>query len=448
MMVTGDHSMTGIAASQQIGLLGKGQPIVVFDKQAPKKGLPGPSELRDSLDMGPQAAAQAASSLTKPPHAGPCRSLASAAGRASLSALTSSSRQSCSSVSTVEAADAAAFRASLRRSHFMLAMPAEMPTSSPSSLAASPSAAASATGDSPSAVAAAKAGAVSAPARSCTSAVQALDASSVASSDPAVALAASSILFKSTSLSAPAALSTAAGLPSAAASAAASTPAAAKIVPKTKTPSPLLASYLRSVSGAKPQSNPEPKGMPEQQPEAAPPHGRTPSADEQPSHAHVTHPESHKASRFSIQASGLQASGTDTASPGSDQLSSPGSGARLSQGLPHTELRSPPRAQRSRQSPFDYFPQLKVHSELQPQDLSHPSPTSPTQLRSCLKGSAQPHSLRQALAESDWQQQRRKTSADMRAWAVEQSEKQQSLSLQGLALSAIRQNLEMQSGHR
>ncbi|KAL3147353.1 hypothetical protein ABBQ32_002836 [Trebouxia sp. C0010 RCD-2024] len=451
MMVTGDHSMTGIAASQQIGLLGKGQPIVVFDKQAPKKGLPGPSELRDSLDMAPTLKAQAVSGLSKTPHAAPHRSLAPAVGRASLSALTSS-RQSSSSVSTVEAADAAAFRASLRRSHSMLAMPAEMSTSSPSSLAAStaalPAAVAWAAGDSPTAVAAFEAGARSVPSLSFNSAVQASAALSVASNEPAVALAASSILFKSTLLPAPAALS-AAGLSSAASSAAASAPAAAKIVSKTKTPSPLLASYLRSVSGAKPQSSPQPTAMQEQQPEAAPPNGRTPSADEQPSHAHVTHAESHKASRFSSQASGLQASGTDAASPGLDQLSSPrSSGARLSQGLPQTDLRSPPRAHRPRQSPFDNFPQLKVHSELQPQDLSPLSPTSPTQLRSCLKGSAQPHSPRQELAESDWQQQRRKTSADMRAWAVEQSEKQQSLSLQGLALSAIRQNLEMQSGHR
>lgn len=120
-------------------------------------------------------------------------------------------------------------------------------------------------------------------------------------------------------------------------------------------------------------------------------------------------------------------------------------GVRLNQGLqlPQIETRS-----HSRQSPFDYFPQLKAHAELQPKDLAPLSPSSSTQLRSCLTGSQPPCNEAAAGAESAWELHRKKTSADLRQWAVEQSKKQQSLSLQALALSGIRATLEVQSGQR
>ena len=71
-------------------------------------------------------------------------------------------------------------------------------------------------------------------------------------------------------------------------------------------------------------------------------------------------------------------------------------------------------------------------------------------LRSCLKSSLQVQSTggqEVTNAESEF---RKKTSVDLRQWAVEQSRKQQSFSPQGLglALSGLRRSLEMQSGHR
>ncbi|KAL3160263.1 hypothetical protein ABBQ38_009745 [Trebouxia sp. C0009 RCD-2024] len=142
MMVTGDHSMTGIAALQQVGMLSKGQPIVIFDKEAPKKG---PTQLPASPNMAPKKSLtqlparpdvmpKAAASIVSPlsdllPQAH-C-SLAPGPGREFLSALSSSSMSSC--VSTIEAADAAAYRASLRRPKFV--EPAAMSISSLPSVA-------------------------------------------------------------------------------------------------------------------------------------------------------------------------------------------------------------------------------------------------------------------------------------------------------------------------
>ncbi|KAL3134240.1 hypothetical protein ABBQ38_006671 [Trebouxia sp. C0009 RCD-2024] len=454
MMVTGDHSMTGIAALQQVGMLSKGQPIVIFDKEAPKKG---PTQLPASPNMAPKKSLtqlparpdvmpKAAASIVSPlsdllPQAH-C-SLAPGPGRESLSALSSSSMSSC--VSTIEAADAAAYRASLRRPKFV--EPAAMSISSLPSVAdfATASSAASASVPavaSPPAVPAFEACALHAPSLSWNPLFHDSAASS-ASNTPAVAIAAPPMQCKSSSLLAPA---SAAGLPFAAGFLAASSSAAFRTAPST--PSPLLASYLRSMSGAK-RANEAQSGFLQDQSELASQPGRAHSADEQLSGPQA---KSHKLSRFSIQYSDPHAPGTDASNAHSDQLfalhSATDEGLRLIQGMPEAESHSS-QTHSLRQSPFD-LPQLKAQSGPQSRDPTQLNSSTANQLRSCLKGRSQPEPPSQEVssAESDREQQRKKTSLDPRQWAVEQSKKQHSLSLQGLALSGMRASMEVQSGHR
>ncbi|KAL3134541.1 hypothetical protein ABBQ38_006385 [Trebouxia sp. C0009 RCD-2024] len=450
MMVTGDHSMTGIAALQQVGMLSKGQPIVIFDKEAPKKGptqLPAnpnmaPKESLTQLPARPDVMPKAAASIVSPlsdllPQAH-C-SLAPGPGRESLSALSSSSMSS--SVSTIEAADAAAYRASLRRPKFV--EPAAMSMSSLPSVADFATASASVPAvASPPAVPAFEACALHAPSLSWNPLFHDSAASS-ASNTPAVAIAAPPMQSKSSSLLAPA---SAAGLPFAAGLLAASSSAALRTAPST--PSPLLASYLRSMSGAK-RANEAQSGFLQDQSELASQPGRAHSADEQLSGPQA---KSHQLSRFSIQYSDPHAPGTDASNAHSDQLfalhSAADEGLRLIQGMPEAESHSS-QTHSLRQSPFD-LPQLKAQSGPQSRDPIQLNSSTASQLRSCLKGRSQPEPPSQEVssAESDREQQRKKTSLDLRQWAVEQSKKQHSLSLQGLALSGMRASMEVQSGHR
>ena len=120
-MVTGDHFMTGIAVSQQIGLMGKSQPLVVFDKEAPRRA----SGALYKSPKGTNPAEPPASPLGKAPRSTASKSETPAESQQHRSKVTFS-------VASSEAADAAAFRAALRRSAFFSAFPSS-PLSAPPS---------------------------------------------------------------------------------------------------------------------------------------------------------------------------------------------------------------------------------------------------------------------------------------------------------------------------
>ena len=489
MMVTGDHSMTGIAVSQQIGMLTKTQPIVVFDKEAPKKGLtaisrPNSTDLPNSPYLAPggpnspHVALKAAALATpvKPEQKSAALRRSLGQGRTAGSVL-GSSRLS-SSVTALEATDAAAFRASLRKSTLADVNSDAVLACSPlgfdpgSSAVSVPGAAAASAllppDDSPAAVPASAAASVlppaddppaaglaslasqayplHAPSLSCRPIMQGSTASST-STPEAVALAASSQLFKS-SLLAPVSKAPASASSSSASSG------------TSKAPSPLLASYLKSMGGARQSSNPPGSVQFQQASVAQRSHAHFP--DELPTHAQ---PESAKLTRLGKSTDDSRAFGQDA-----NQLSSAGctevEDARLSMDSVQAESRSDSQTQLLPQSSATQLPHPKPHSRFQlhtqtqkPQTQAHMSASDKDQLlRSCLKASSQQpqpmsHEVTHAEsphAESEFSQQRRKTSFDLRQWAVEQSRKQQSLSPQslGLALSGLRRSLEMQSGHR
>ena len=441
--------MTGIAVSQQIGMLSRSQPIVVFDKEAPKKGgtnstsRPNSTDLPNMPSLSPKAATFAASPLGIPQHDIPPtrRSLAQAPGRLAVSNFSSNSRASSSSVRNVEAADAAAFRASLRNSRFAITEAAAASTSSLASVADPTAASVSASAvasvsvpavDSAAAVPASDAYALRAPSASCKPLFRDSAASS-ASTPEAVALAASSMLFKSSSLLAPTT-----GWTSLTASSGASRAAG-------KAPSPLLASYLKSMARQlnSPQSGPLPE-----QPASAVQHSQ---ADDQLSHAQA---ESHKLSRFGkVQDDG---SALSTAAPNiwSNRLFLPHAaeaveGAKASTDSAQADLHSDSRISLLPKTSVVRFDVSQSGSQLQSQIQTPISTSDAAQLPSSMTQSIQPQPMSQEVfhAEADWDQHKRKTSMEFRHWAVEQSRKQQSLSLQGL-MFGMGHSLEMQRGHR
>ena len=469
MMVTGDHSMTGIAVSQQIGMLSKTQPIVVFDKEAPKKGLNAVTKPNSTdLPRSPRApnSPNAATFVTSPlgnleqKSPAPQRGFAQAQGRTAGSILGRS--RISSSVTNIKAGDAAAFRASLRESKFALAEPAATPASTLGSdsdaiTASAPASVLLPPGDSPPAMPASQAYPLHAPSLSSRPVLQGSAASS-ASTPEAVALAASSLLFKSSSL-APAPKS-----PSVAGSATVSLGAAKAAA---KAPSPLLASYLKSMGGAKQSSNPSTSSG-QGQSASAEQRSQTHSPDEPPSRAQS--PLSPKLSRFSKVPGDSNVLSKGAPSMWSNQLCSPQceeetEGVRLSIDSAAPESRSDSRSQllpkslAPRPPEFESQSRSQLHTEtqtakIQTQKAQTQTSTSDANhlLRSCLKASLQlqPPNQEVTSAESEFSQQKKKTSFDLRQWAVEQSRKQQSFSPQGLglALSGLRHSLEMQSGHR
>ena len=472
MMVTGDHSMTGIAVSQQIGMLSKTQPIVVFDKEAPKKGLntvtrPNSTDLPNSpkapnsprAPNSPCAATFAASPLGNFEQKSPAPQcgFAQAQGRRAGSIL-GGSRVS-SSVTNKEATDAAAFRASLRKSNFAFAEPAATSASPLGSdpdaiMASAPASVLLPPGDSPAAMLSSQAYPLRAPSLSCRPVLQGSAALS-ASAPEAVALAASSLLFKSSSLA------PASEPPSLAGSLLASSGAARAAA---KAPSPLLASYLKSMGGAKQSSNP-PTSSGQGQSASAEQCSHVHSPDEPPSHAQ--NPPSPKLSRFSKVTGDRNEVTKGAPSMSSNQLCSPQceevDGVRLSIDSMPPDSRSDSQTQLLPKSPVACLPESESQSSSQLHSQTQTTMTQKAQtqtsasdanqlLRSCLKASLQLQPLSQEVTspESEFSQQRKKTSFDPRQWAVEQSRRQQSVSPQGLglALSGLRHSLEMQSGHR
>ena len=457
MMVTGDHSMTGIAVSQQIGMLSKTQPIVVFDKEAPKKGpnfvaRPTSTELPQSPRAlkSPSAAPKAATFAASPGNLAqksttPQRSFAQAQSRTAGSFLSTS--RASSSVTNIEATDAAAFRASLRKAKFAVAEPT---SDSTSRLGSEPETSAPASDLLPYPL--------HAPSQSCRPLLEG-SATSSASTPEAVALAASSSLFKSSSLLAP----------SSAGSSAASSGAARAAA---KAPSPLLASYLKSMGGAK-QSSTLPTSSVQNQPVSAEQRSQAQPPDEPPSHAQAESPLSPKLSRFSKVSFNSSAFSKGASSTWLNQLYSPQcekvEGVRLStdsvqpescsdsqpQLLPRSSVTRPPEFEPQSDSQLQSQTQTMKTQSMKTQTQKTQTQTSTSDanqlLRSRLKSSLQVQSTggqEVTNAESEF---RKKTSVlDLRQWAVEQSRKQQSFSPQGLglALSGLRRSLEMQSGHR
>ena len=458
MMVTGDHSMTGIAVSQQIGMLSKTQPIVVFDKEAPKKGLntvarpnstdlPNSPRAPNSPSAAPKAGTFAASPLSNPEQKGPAerRSLAQDLGRTAGS-IPGSSRVS-SLMTKSEATDTAALRASLCRSKY-----ADSAASSASALGSGPYASAvsaPASHDSPAAESASEAYPLHAPSQSCRPVWQG-SADPSASTPEAVALAASSLLFKSSSLSAPS-LAGSSTAPSGAARAA------------TKAPSPLLASYLKTMGGAKQPSIPLTISV-QDQPASAEQRSQAHSPDEPPSHAQAESPLSPKLSRFSKVAHDSNAFSRMAPSMWSNQGNAPQcekvEGVRLSIDSAQPEPRSDSQTQLLPKPPVTQPPEFELQSgpELQRQTQTAKTQTQTKTsdanqlLRSRLKASLQLQLMSQEVAsgESELSQQRKTISFDLGQWAVEQSRKQQSVSPQGLglAMSGLRHSLEMQNGYR
>ena len=441
MMVTGDHSMTGVAVSQQLGLMTKSQTTVVFDKEAPKKPSGG---FADSANLAARATTFAASPLG----GGQRSSQEMQRGLTEGSKLSANNKHSSSSrvsfaATHAEAAEAAAFRASLCASllnpivsasaHDLLTdVPASVSASEssppiqpaavvPGSATASASAAAPSPSTNPAAVvqglipvsasasdpaaASRPAAAVSAAddqalyarSASCTPVVQGATASSAAECiTPAAALAASSMFFKSSSLLAPVSRT-----PSASGSTA--TAAAASRV-TLNAPSPLLASYLKAMGTARRVDQAQP-GVPANQSEPVAGHAGSPQ-------------------RLSHADAGLSMDSTQAESRSDSQ----------------THLLS--------ESPPSHQPQSNTQLNAQSQDQTHAT-ESPTArfpawpaARTQLQAATQPGDL----PESVWEEQRRKTSFDLKSWAAEQKKKQQHLQVQ--AASGPRHSLEIQAGHR
>ena len=113
MMVTGDHTMTGVAVSQQLGLLAKSQTTVVFDREAPKKPSDGSPA---SANLAARATTFAASPLGNGQHNDQdLRRRLAEGSRPPARNNHDSSRVSFAATDS-ENVDTAAFRASLRQS--------------------------------------------------------------------------------------------------------------------------------------------------------------------------------------------------------------------------------------------------------------------------------------------------------------------------------------------